>query len=184
MQTKLGWHFTNNTLRDGSTIPDVGKILRHKGAVIPCESGLHMSEEPFDALQFAPGAILHHVKLRGKMISHGNPIDKWVGRERIILQSINVTQLLRRFACDQALSIIHLCPNCPEVVLNYLKTADESLRGAARDAVWGAVWGAARDAVWAAAWDAAWDAARDAAWDAARIEFNSIIYQLFQEVEK
>ena len=35
-----------------------------------------------------------------------------------------------------------------------------------------------------AAWDAAWDAARDAAWDAARIEFNSIIYQLFQEVEK
>ena len=107
---------------------------------------------------------------------------------------VEATVLLRQFARECALDVIHLW-KAPEVVVQYLKTGDESLRdvawAAARDAAWaaardaaraaagaaardaagdaaGAAAGAAaRDAAWAAAGDAAWGAARDAARDAA-----------------
>lgn len=169
----LGYHFTGGTLRDGRQIPPSGTWLRHEGPIVPCRSGLHASEHPFDALQYAPGPLLHRVELRGDIAKHGNPTDKHVGRERRILATIDATGLLRRFACDMAMSV--LPDDAPQVVRDYLTTADESLRHAAKDA--------ARDAAWGAAWDAAWDAAWYAARDSHRTEFMRRVEAAFKGVQ-
>ncbi len=196
--TNLAWHFTGDTLRDGSPLPQIGETLVFKEQIRLCERGYHWSKEPFDALQYAPGVKLHLVTYGGKIVEGK---DKGCSSERTILKSINAEQLLRRFAADQALSVKHLW-SMPTVVENYLLTLDETLRqaawaatrAAAWDAAWAAAWAAAEDAAWAAAWaaaraaagDAAWaaaeDAARAAAGDAAlaaRKEFNQRVYKAF-----
>jgi hypothetical protein len=211
MNSILAWHFTGDTLRDGSPIPPVGEWLRYEGKVVMCESGLHASVHPFDALHYAPGPILHRVECRDVVETQS---DKIVCRERRIISSMDATEMLRYFARMQALSVVHLW-DAPDVVLDYLMTRD----GAIRDAAWVAAWVAARDAAgvaarvaalaaaWAAratratraaqdaaqdaaraaardaAWAAAW-AARDAAratWAAARDEFQSLVHECFGE---
>lgn len=124
------YHFVGSALRDGRPIPPDGEWLEHTGPVIPCESGLHGSEHPFDALQYAPGETLCLCELEGDLQSHGDPVNKWVGRRRKILKRIDATHLLRRFAADQALSVANLWA-MPPVVRRYLETLDESLRAAA-----------------------------------------------------
>ena len=170
MKTIKGYHFTGTTLRDGRPLPKVGTWLRHKGDVIPCEVGLHMSVEPFDALRFAPGPLLHRVELRGDLQSHGSPVDKWAGRERRIIASLDARETLRFFARMCAVSVAHYW-DAPDVVLDFLMSGDEGLRDAAQ----AATWDAAQAAGWDAALDAGWDAVRAAAraaagaaaWDAA-----------------
>jgi len=133
------YHFTTDKLRDGRPIPKIGVPLIHDGPIIPCHQGLHASEHPFDALQFAPGNLLHLVELDGDLIAHGNPCNKWIGRTRTIIQTIDATVLLRRFAKDQALSVIHLW-DAPQVVIDYLNAdadcadADAAAHAAARAA--------------------------------------------------
>ncbi len=169
MNKKYYYHFTGDTLRDGRPIPPIGKWLKHRGPIIPCVSGLHASEHPYDALTYAPGSRLHRVKLRGGMEPHGCPIDKWCAGARKIVASIDAEQLLRRFARRRALDAVSkYWKDAPPVVLEYLKTGSEELRAEARDAAWAAAWAAARAAARDAAWAAARAAARDAAWDAAR----------------
>ena len=150
------WHFTGNTLRDGSPIPAPGVVLRHTGPLVMCESGLHASLQPFDALQYAPGDKLHLVECGGT-IQHQN--DKLVCTERTIIVSMDAQPLLRSFARQQALSVVHLW-DAPDAVLDYLMGDD-------------------------AAWYAAWEAARSAAWDAARYavrkQFNSLVYEAFED---
>lgn len=165
------WHFTNGALRDGKPLPPVGKWLTVKGKIIPCKHGLHASPTPWDALQYAPGSVLHQVRLGGKVIPHGDPLDKYAASKRMIVKTIDVEDLLRRFACDQALPVIHLW-NAPQIVREYLTTGDPSKRDAARDA---AKARAAKARAAAAAWVAGWDAARDAA----AAEFNTRIYKAF-----
>jgi len=190
------FHFTGNTLRDGSPIPPIGHKLVFNGTPILCQQGYHASIHPFDALQYAPGALLHLVEVGGKVLHQQ---DKIVGTERTILQSIDATSLLRLFARQQALSVLHLW-KAPAIVRKYLETGDENLRDAAwaaRAAAWAAgdaAW-AARAAAWAAE-DAAWAAgdaaraaaraaraaARAAAWaagDAARIQFLQLVNKEF-----
>jgi hypothetical protein len=167
----IAYHFHNGKLRDGRPVPAIGQWLEHCGEIIPCQSGLHASLHPFDALTCSPGAILCKVEVED-YIEHGN--GKIVGRRRKILQQVDATALLQQFARDCASMVLHLW-DAPEIVKQYLATGDESIRAAAwaaaRDAAWAAAWAAARDAAWAAAWaaarDAAWAAARDAARDAA-----------------
>ena len=162
------YHFTKgNKLRDGRPLPAIGEWLEHTGPIVPCESGLHASEHPFDALQYSPGEMLHLVEIDGELVTHGDPPDKVVGRRRKILASIDATDLLREFARWCALQVIHLW-ECPDVVRRYLETGDESIRAAARDAAGADARDAARAAAWVAAWVAARDATRDAAWEAAR----------------
>ena len=163
----IGYHFTSDTLRDGRPIPPIGEWLEHDGPIEPCRSGLHASEHPFDAFTYAPEHILHKVGLEGDLQSHGDPIDKWVGRRRKILATIDAEPLLREFARWCALQVIELW-DAPLVVRQYLETGDESLRTAARDAAGDAARDAARAAARDAAWDAAGAAARDAAQDATR----------------
>lgn len=160
------YHFTTDKLRDGSPIPPIGEWLEFKGAVSICKSGLHYSKEPFDALQYAPGNLLHLVEVED-VVEKQN--DKGVCRRRKILKTIDATELLRKFARDQALSVYHIWGNertDPNgAVKRYLETGDESLRDAATDAARAA--GAAR-AAWAArAARAAACAATDATYAAA-----------------
>lgn len=150
----VGYHFSADTLRDGSPIPPIGEKLVFEGEIKICFSGLHWSERPFDALRYAPGKWLHLVECSDPVESQE---DKHVSRERTILKTIDSEYLCRRFAADQALSVAHLW-DMPGVVREYLTTLDESKSDAA--------WDAAREAAWKAASGTAWDAACRAAWDA------------------
>lgn len=152
MKTLTGYHFTGDRLRNGDPIPPVGVWLHFDGPIVPCKSGLHISEHPFDALQYAPGDILHKVKLRGNLTCNGAPINKWAGRERMIIRSINTNKMLRDFARWNAMNVIHLW-DAPKTVIDYLETGEEKLRVAAWDADW--------DTAWADAWASAWAATRN-----------------------
>ena len=199
----MAYHFTGDKLRDGTPIPAIGTKLVFKGEPILCEQGLHFSLDPFDALQYAPGPMLHKVQYGGVVVM-GN--DKGVCTERTIIASIDATHMLRKFACDEALRVLPI--DAPDIVRRYLQTQDETLRiaawsaaqGAARgaaldaaqDAAWGAAWyaawgaarGAARGAAWYAAWDTAWGMEWAAAWGTARgaqrVRFNKVVKQAFE----
>ena len=163
-ETIKAWHFVGNTLRDGRPIPRNGVWLRHGGQIRICESGLHASRRPWDALRYAPGSVLCYVECRGDVQQQP---DKLVCRERRIIMRADVTETLRYFARMQALSVVHLwASELPDGVLDYLMTGDESLRIAAR--------GAARAEAWAEARAASVEAASAAAW-AASVEVASVL---------
>ena len=152
---QVAWHFTRDTLRDGSPIPAAGETLIYKGRIELCESGYHWSLKPHQALRYAPGNRLHMVRYGGEVLT-GH--DKGVSSERTILATTDAEPLLRRFAADQALSVAHLW-DMPEVVKEYLTTLDGSKQAAAR--------ATAARAADAAAYDADADAAYAAAYAAA-----------------
>jgi len=162
------YHFTGTALRNGAPLPAIGEWLVHEGKIVPCESGLHASTHPFDALKYAPGVFLHQVELEGDLTEHHG--DKWVGRRRKIIKSIDATELLREFSRWCALQVVYLW-DAPPVVKEYLETGNQTLRPIAEDAAWateGTAAGAAvRDDAWYAAEAAVCDALRDDACDAA-----------------
>jgi len=174
------WHWVGDTLRDGSPVPKDGVKLVYPDSPILCERGYHASLRPWDALRYAPGNTLCLVECGGTVLHQD---DKLVCTERTILARMNGEPLLRQFARNQALSVVHLWEP-PEIVLDYLMGDDS-----ARDAAWAAAWAAARDAAWAAAgaaardaaWAAAWAAARDAASAAAGKEFDQMVYDTFKD---
>ena len=171
MKQILAWHFVGATLRDGSPIPADGEWLKYSGDLALCNSGLHASIDPFDALQYAPGATLCRVALRGKIV-HGD--DKLCATERMIICRMDATELLRYFARMQALSVVHLW-DAPDVVLDYLMTGDESIRAAAMAAARAAAGAAAMAAAMAAAGATAMAATRAAA----RKEFTDFVNECF-----
>ena len=171
------WHFTGDILRDGRPLPANGVWLTHTGDCVMCKSGLHASINPFDALQYAPGAMLCYVECRDIVQTDS---DKLVCRGRKIIARMNATDMLCYFSRMQAVSVIHLW-EAPDVVCDYLMTGDDSIRDVARAAAWGAACGAFGDAArGAAARDAAWDAARRASWDTAKNEFAQLVYECFK----
>ena len=175
MKKNLAWHFVGDTLRDGSPIPADGEWLEHKGPMVLCESGLHWSRQPFDALTYAPGPTLCLVEVGGTIIEPKGE-DKGISSRRKIIARMDATELMRYFARMQALSVSHLWADSEDpgdTVLDFLLTGEN--RAAARDAARDAAW----DAAWAAARAAAWDAARDAAWAAARQHFNNLVFESF-----
>ena len=142
------YHFVDKALRDGSPVPPDGETLKWTGELIMCRSGLHASRKPWQALEYAPGPTLCRVHCAGETI---NGDDKLVCRERTIIARIDATDILRRYARACALDVAHLW-DCPNVVMDYLNTGDDSKRDATRNAAW-----AARDAAWTAG-NAAWAA--------------------------
>lgn len=124
------WHFVGETLRDGRPVPADGEWLVHDGPLVLCESGLHASVCPFDALRYAPGPILCLVELDGDIL-HGD--DKVVAQRRRIVARQDVTSLLRGFARACARDVLPLW-DAPDVVRRYLETGDETIRSAAESA--------------------------------------------------
>lgn len=184
------WHFVGATLRDGRPIPPDGKWLVHRGPVKICKSGLHASRRPCHALPYAPGSVLCRVEC-DDIVDEQN--DKLVCRRRRIIERADVTETLRYFARMQALSVIHMYNNPPDVLLDYLMTGDEAIRTAAwtaaRVAAPSVTQSIAQSVVQDAAQCASWDAARDAVQDAARvvvfktagIEFDALIFEQFSQ---
>jgi hypothetical protein len=174
----LAYHFValrngNPVLRDGLSLPAVGEWLEQEGPIVICERGLHASYRAFDALGYAPTGVPLGVCLVEVDGVETEQADKLVCRRRRVLAWAPCDWVLRLFARECALSVLHLWQGeVPAVVREYLETGNEEIRAAARAAAWDAAWDAARAAAWdaarAAAWDAAWDAARAAARDAAR----------------
>lgn len=187
----LGWHFLPNDLSlghgDGRKV-EVGETLTVDCEPVLCESGLHASERPLDALGYAPGPVICRVEVGGKVVRGS---DKLVGTSRKVLWAYNASDVLLAFARKCALDVAHLW-DMPTVVRDYLETGDESKRDAAmaaaraaamatamataKDAAMAAARTAAMATAWNAAWNAAlaiaWDTAKDTAWDAqnARLE--------------
>ena len=157
---RLGWHFSKTDCKlgygDGREIT-TGETLIHNGTLKMCESGLHASASILDALTYAPGPYIWRVELSGKIIIRD---DKMVATHRKDLWGYDATDVLWRFVRRCALDVVHLW-DAPNVVLQYLKTGDESLRAGARDA--------ASSAASSDAWDAASSAASSAAWSAAQL---------------
>ena len=188
------YHFVADKLRDGRPIPPDGEWLEHSGDLIPCQSGLHASLHPYDALRYAPGNTLCLVELDGEIISHED--DKVVARRRRIVKRVDATNMLRRFAADQALSVAHLW-NMPDIVKEYLSTIDENKRIAASASASAAsaasasaytaaasAYAAAAYAYTAAAYDSAYaasvDSYRNNILAAIRADFLARINELFQ----
>lgn len=184
------YHFVGDKLRDRRPVPPDGEWLVHDGDAVMCKSGLHASRDPFDALQHAPGAVLCMVEC-DDVVEEGD--DKLVCRRRRIVARFDATEMLRAFARQCALDVVHLW-SAPQVVLDYLRTGDESLRDAASSAAWAAARDAASSTALAAAVSAAWAAALDAEWAAARAaavaaavvaqraKFNALVSAKFAEL--
>ena len=68
MKRNLAWHFVAATLRDERPVPADGVWLEHEGKLKMCESGLHFSRQPFDALSYAPGDTLCLVEIGGDIV--------------------------------------------------------------------------------------------------------------------
>jgi hypothetical protein len=127
----LGWYFAREDEKlgygDGRKVA-VGVTHAIKGPAKLCSNGLHASKRIIDALQYADSGVLYRVELSGD-IDHGK--DKSCATERVYLERIDVEEILRKFARECALSVIHLW-DAPRIVLDYLRSGDESLRDAAR----------------------------------------------------
>jgi len=170
----IAYHFVGQTLRGGRPVPADGEWLEHDGPVDLCVSGLHAAEHPFGALTYAPGETLCLVECDNIVAK----IDtKFVCRRRMIIQRVDATGLLRHFARECALAVLHQWP-APAVVREFLSTGDAALRADARAtsrafarggnigaAAWSAAWAATREVPHAPLHDAApsaWHAARTA----------------------
>lgn len=128
----VAYHFTLDTLRDGSPVPAIGETLRHEGPLMFGTDGLRASECPWDALRYAPGPRLHRVELGGRIKQGG---DRIVASQRTILASMDATSLLRAFARQCALDVIVLW-DAPHVVRLYLENGNEAHRDAAGQAAY------------------------------------------------
>lgn len=126
MSQKLYYHFTGARLRDGRPIPPIGTWLGHKGRLACCDSGLHMSPHPFDALIHAPGPTLHLVEPGEAVIPHGEPVDQIVSNGRRIIQTIDATTLLQKFSRHCAFDVLELWEHS-SIVERYLQTSEESI---------------------------------------------------------
>ena len=104
---EYAWHFVGEKLRDDRPVPADGEWLEYSGPLKLCESGLHWSREPFDALQYAPGATLCLVEIGGEIVEEKGG-DKGISTRRKIIARMDATELMRYFARMQAISVIHL----------------------------------------------------------------------------
>ena len=188
-----GWHFLKENKKLGygdNRVVQAGKTCRvpKDRPLVLCSYGVHASKRIIDALQYAPGPIICRVELKGEILHDS---DKSVAYERHVIGMIDGADILHKFGRLCALDVIHLW-KAPEIVIRYLKTGNKSIRAAAEDAAWAAVWVAARDAARAtardaardAAWATAWVAARDAAWAAARATARDAAWDAARDKQK
>lgn len=137
-RTIKAWHFLGPTLRGGSPIPPDGEWISVVPPIVLCRRGLHGSQRPLDALQYAPGSTICRTEHRGEIL-YGD--DKLCSQERRIIWRVAGEELLRKFGRLCALDVISHW-DAPAVVVRYLRTGDDAPRAAA----WSAARAAASDA--------------------------------------
>jgi len=150
-----------------------------------------------DALRYATGPYIWRTEHSGVVVQDH---DKLASSVRVYVGGgIDATDALRTFARREAWDVRHLwSPPMPEIVVQYLRTGDESLRDAAREvardtavaattsavasvatrnaaeAAANAAADAAKNAAaWDTAWYATWSATEAAAWAAANAATRS-----------
>ena len=174
----LAWHFVAEkdgkpVWRDGASLK-VGRLSTVTSPLKLCQVGLHGSERPIDALQYAPGPWVERVEHLGEIL---RGTDKLCSSERRTLWVADATRTLHEFACwcvretplKDGRKVWDLLID--ERSRKAIETKEAWLRG---EVAWekvaaagAAAWVAAGAAAGAAAWDAAGAAAGAAAWDAA-----------------
>ena len=185
------WHFVSDDykLRDGSPAAKAGCVERYSGPLVLCQTGLHYSRNPWDALKYAPGAMLRLVDTRGRVHDPAGE-DKGVCSERKVIAVMDATELCRYFGRMQAVACLDHWQTDPDgAVLDWLMTGDKAAWSAAWSAARSAAWSAAESAARSAAESAAESAARSAAWSAAwsaaesaaRDEFTQLVYECFED---
>ena len=185
----LGWHLSGGTLgfkhgRRNHVKIETGATFRVRGDLKMCRFGLHASQKPLDALNYAKGNIASRVRLFGKRIDQD---DKSCATHRTHLWVADAEKTLFEFACWCAETALRRCQekgiNTDERSWAAIRARRLWLEGKITDEEWAAARDAAGDAAWDAAGDAAWDAARDAAWAAAwaaaRKEQNAKLHEMF-----
>ena len=111
------WFSRRDGTTDYLTMPAaIGNTDRFGGTPILCQCGLHGGLTPFDALQYACGTEMWEVELGGKIVKG---FDKCAAQERRYLRRVDLTAVCRRFAAQQALSVIG-CLDVPDLIREYL----------------------------------------------------------------
>jgi len=137
MEKVAGWWFGPSDKKllngDGREVV-IGETHKVDGEIRPCLHGLHLSTRILDALQYATGPVVYRVIGSGVVVPHGSPTDKYACSERTYTAGgIDISEILFKFARWCALDVAHLW-SAPDVVLEFLKTGDDSKREAARGA--------------------------------------------------
>lgn len=133
------WHFLRNDsrLRWGphgecpGPYVKVGQTVTVRPPVIMCRKGLHASAHVYDALQYAPGALVCHVELSGEIVK--GP-DKIVASARTILWQADATNLLLKFSCWCAERALRQEKIKDERCWNVIHTRRAWMKGDATDA--------------------------------------------------
>ena len=100
------YHFVGEKLRNGETIPPDGEWLKVDADKLNmCEYGLHFSEHPLDALNYAPGFTCCLIEYGGTVLRQG---DKGCASERLIVARVDAKALCLQFARDCASDVLHL----------------------------------------------------------------------------
>jgi outer membrane protein assembly factor BamB len=160
------WWFSENSKRLGykdNRKIKLGITHKVKGKPVLCKHGLHASKKIIDALEYARGDIIWKVELGGVVLKGD---DKMVATERTYIDGgVDISEVLKKFARMCALDVVHLW-DAPDVVMEYLKTGNETLRYTAWSAACNSA--GAGGAAWAGAGGAARYASRHASMGAAR----------------
>src|SRR5208282_3973621 len=89
------YHFVADKLRNGEPIPPDGEWLKVDAAKLKmCEYGLHFSEHPFDALNYAPGFTCCLIEYGGEVLRQD---DKGCASERLIVARFDARALCLQF---------------------------------------------------------------------------------------
>lgn len=133
------WYFApqGNRLRYGDNrLIRAGITHTVEGKPETCEHGLHSSKRVIDALGYAGSPILYRVELGGDM-DYGD--KKVAAQSRKYIKRYDIESILFEFSRLAAKRNFHLCePYMSKedyaLVIKWLDTGDQSLRGAARSA--------------------------------------------------
>ena len=164
------WWFSEGTTLphgDGREVK-IGVVHKVTGRIVACRNGLHGSENPLDALKYAPGAIVWRTRHWGTVRRED---DKLCSTFReYVAGGVDASATLRAFARWCALQVYTELAEYDKdgIIKRWLETGDESIRSAAESAAWLAAWSTARLAAGSAAELAAELAAGSASWLAAR----------------
>ena len=128
---------------EGTTLPHgdgreakIGTVHKVTGRILACKNGLHGSENPLDALKYAPGAMVWKTRHWGTV--HREK-DKLCSTYReYVAGGVDASATLRAFARWCALQVYTELAEYDKdgIIKRWIETGDESIRSAAESAAW------------------------------------------------